>query len=64
MSLNNTEKSWTEEFLFESKPMPVTDSAGREVFWDDLGRPEYCNGFYFKDISDTEFVQDVIDFEQ
>jgi len=23
----------------ESKPMPVTDNMGREIFWDDLGRP-------------------------
>ena len=23
----------------ESKPMPVTDNMGREIFWEDLGRP-------------------------
>lgn len=23
----------------ESKPMPVTDAIGREIFWEDLGRP-------------------------
>lgn len=23
----------------ESKPMPITDNMGREVFWEDLGRP-------------------------
>ena len=25
---------------FESKPMPITDNAGREVFWDDQGQPQ------------------------
>lgn len=23
----------------ESKPMPVTDNMGREIFWEDMGRP-------------------------
>lgn len=23
----------------ESKPMQITDSMGREIFWEDLGRP-------------------------
>jgi hypothetical protein len=23
----------------ESKPMPVTDNMGKEIFWEDLGRP-------------------------
>ena len=23
----------------ESKPMAVTDAMGREIFWEDLGRP-------------------------
>lgn len=23
----------------ESQPMPITDNMGREVFWEDLGRP-------------------------
>jgi hypothetical protein len=23
----------------ESKPMKITDNMGREIFWDDLGRP-------------------------
>jgi hypothetical protein len=22
----------------ESKPMPITDNMGREIFWEDLGR--------------------------
>ncbi len=38
--LDNLEGAWDEEFLFESKPMPITDNMGREVFWEDLGRPE------------------------
>lgn len=37
--LDNLENS-LDDFLFESKPMPVTDNMGREVFWEDLGRPE------------------------
>jgi hypothetical protein len=24
----------------ESKPIPVTDNIGREIFWEDLGRPD------------------------
>ena len=24
---------------FESNPMPITDAMGREIFWEDLGRP-------------------------
>lgn len=23
----------------ESNPMPITDNMGREIFWEDLGRP-------------------------
>lgn len=23
----------------ESKPMPITDNMGREIFWEDMGRP-------------------------
>lgn len=23
----------------ESKPIPVIDAMGREIFWEDLGRP-------------------------
>lgn len=38
--LDNLEGAWDEEFLFESKPMPIADNMGREVFWEDLGRPE------------------------
>ena len=38
--LENLENAWDEDFLFESKPMPVTDSMGRDVFWEDLGRPD------------------------
>lgn len=35
----NTESAWDEEFSFESKPIKETDAMGREVFWNDLGRP-------------------------
>jgi len=38
--LDNLENSWDENFLFESKPMPVTDSMGRDVFWEDIGREQ------------------------
>lgn len=24
---------------YESKSVPVTDAMGREIFWEDLGRP-------------------------
>lgn len=24
----------------ESKPMPITDAMGKEIFWEDLGRPD------------------------
>lgn len=24
----------------ESTPIPVTDSMGREIFWEDIGRPD------------------------
>lgn len=24
----------------ESKPIPVLDAMGREIFWEDLGRPD------------------------
>jgi hypothetical protein len=27
--LDNLENAWDDEFLFESKPMPVTDNMGR-----------------------------------
>jgi len=37
--LDNLENAWDEDFLFESKPIPVTDSMGRDIFWEDLGRP-------------------------
>lgn len=36
----NTESAWDEEFSFESKPIAETDAMGREVFWNDLGRPD------------------------
>jgi hypothetical protein len=41
--LDNLENAWDPEFQFESKPIPETDSMGKEKFWEDLGRPEYKN---------------------
>ena len=45
--LDNLENAWElenpEPPEFESKPMPVTDNMGREVFWEDIGRPEDSN---------------------
>jgi hypothetical protein len=38
--LENFENAWDVEFQSESTPMPVTDNMGREVFWEDMGRPE------------------------
>ncbi len=38
--LDNLENSWDADFLFESKPMPVTDNMGRDAFWEDIGREE------------------------
>lgn len=35
--LDNLENSWDIEN--ESNPMTVTDAMGREIFWEDLGRP-------------------------
>jgi len=29
----------TNKIKKESDPIPVTDSMGREIFWEDLGRP-------------------------
>jgi hypothetical protein len=55
--LDNLENAWDENFgedqnldwcktgmpEFESTPMAQTDAMGREVFWQDLGRPEEPN---------------------
>jgi hypothetical protein len=38
--LDNFENALNDNFEFESKPMATTDAMGREVFWEDLGRPE------------------------
>jgi hypothetical protein len=50
--LENFENAWDIEFQekpeYESKPMPVTDNMGREVFWEDMGRP---NGAWTKGIA-------------
>ena len=41
--LENFENAWDVDFQNESKPMPVTDSMGREIFWEDLGRPDLAS---------------------
>lgn len=41
--LDNLENSWDDDFVFESKPIPETDSMGREKFWIDISRPEEPN---------------------
>lgn len=41
--LDNFENALNDNFEFESKPMPETDAMGREVFWEDIGRPEEPN---------------------
>ncbi len=41
--LDNLENAWDGNFEFESKPMVDKDAMGREVFWQDLGRPEEPN---------------------
>ena len=38
--LDNLENAWEKELSIESKPMPVIDNMGREIFWEDNGRPE------------------------
>lgn len=51
--LDNLENSWDDDFLFESKPMPVTDNMGREAFWEDLGRPSEESSLAVKLFSET-----------
>lgn len=41
--LDNFENALNDNFEFESKPMPEIDAMGREIFWEDLGRPEEPN---------------------
>jgi hypothetical protein len=54
--LENLENAWDDDFetsepwqcntqppIFESNPIVETDAMGREVFWNDLGRPEEAN---------------------
>lgn len=38
--LDNLENAWDDNFSFESKAIPTTDSMGREIFWEDIGRPD------------------------
>ena len=58
--LDNLENSWDLEVRpepsnpqFESSPFPVTDNMGREVFWEDLGRPTEDTSLAVKLFSET-----------
>jgi hypothetical protein len=51
--LDNLENAWDPEFQFESKPMPITDNMGREVFWEDMGRPDEDSSLAVKLFSET-----------
>jgi hypothetical protein len=41
--LDNFENALNDNFEFESKPIVETDAMGREIFWQDMGRPEEPN---------------------
>ena len=41
--LDNFENALNDNFEFESNPIVETDAMGREVFWQDMGRPEEPN---------------------
>jgi hypothetical protein len=51
--LDNLENAWDPEVRFESSPMPITDGMGRQVFWEDLGRPEQDQSLAVKLFSET-----------
>jgi hypothetical protein len=51
--LNNLENAWDPEFQFESNPIPETDNMGREIFWEDLGRPTEDSSLAVKLFSET-----------
>ncbi len=51
--LDNLENAWDDNFEFESKSMPVTDGMGREMFWEDLGRPTEATSLAVKLFSET-----------
>ena len=58
--LDNLENAWELEVRpepsnpqFESSPFPVTDNMGREVFWEDLGRPTEDTSLAVKLFSET-----------
>ena len=50
--LDNLENAWDEDFEFESKAIVETDAMGREMFWQDMGRPEN-DGLALKLFSET-----------
>ena len=51
--LDNFENAWDVDFQFESSPMPATDNMGKEVFWEDLGRPTEDSSLAVKLFSET-----------
>jgi hypothetical protein len=58
--LENFENAWDIEFQeepkapeFESKSMPITDNMGREMFWEDMGRPTEDSSLAVKLFSET-----------
>jgi hypothetical protein len=51
--LDNLENAWDNEFEFESKSMPVTDGMGRQIFWEDIGRPSEDSSLAVKLFSET-----------
>jgi hypothetical protein len=58
--LENFENAWDVDFQeepkapeYESKPMPITDAMGREVFWEDVGRPAEASSLAVKLFSET-----------
>ena len=38
--LDNFENAWDIDLETESSPIKETDAMGREIFWEDMGRPE------------------------
>jgi hypothetical protein len=58
--LENFENAWDIEVRpepqnpkFESNPIPITDNMGREVFWEDMGRPLEDSSLAIKLFSET-----------
>jgi len=50
--LDNFENAWDIDLETESSPIKETDNMGREIFWEDMGRPEN-DGLALKLFSET-----------